>query len=91
MELTVLRDRIDHVDEEILRQLEKRMDISVRIARILAQQQQPPRDSERERATMQHMGSLCREKTAEEILPIFEAILAGTRHYQEKELQAEKA
>ncbi len=88
MELSELRIRIDEVDRELVRLLERRMDVSRDIAACKAERGTPVYDPAREAEKLAAVRAMCRPDTAAGISDVFRAIMAASRSYQ-SELQSE--
>ncbi len=82
MELNELRARIDGVDRELIRLLERRMDISEEIAVWKKAHEVPVLDAAREEEKLAAVRARCRPERAEVIAEIFRSIMAGSRAVQ---------
>ncbi len=82
MELSELRSKIDGVDRELIRLLEQRMDISLKIAAWKKTNGVPVLDAARERQKLAAVRAQCRPETAEAIAEIFRSIMMSSRAVQ---------
>lgn len=90
MELTELRNRIDSIDRELIALLEQRMDVAAGIAAYKKDTGKPILDPARELEKLQAVNNLCRSETADLITGLFAEIMAASRAYQTRQMEAEE-
>ena len=81
-ELDILRKKIDDIDHEIVKLLEKRMDISKEIKTVKIHKNISVLDSNREKEILDRI--FCNEKYAQGIAEIYKVIMNVSKDLQKK-------
>ncbi|MCF0240901.1 MAG: chorismate mutase [Streptococcus gallolyticus] len=92
MNLDTIRQEIDHVDQELVALLEKRMQLVNQVVAYKKATEKPILDTSREDAVLQKAASRVEDKAFEQtIVNTFADIMKNSRDYQAKQLDNDLA
>ena len=89
MDLNELREKIDAVDRQLIELLEQRLDVAAQIAAYKKAHGLAVLDPGREAAKVEAVKAQCRPETAELIGALYGPIMAASRAYQERLMEAQ--
>ena len=85
--LEELREKIDGIDEKIVKLYRERMDVTKDIAAYKKEKELPVLDAGRERAVLAKIGQLAGDDLADYAQSVYRTVMATTRSYQNWDLR----
>ena len=84
MKLREIRGKIDAVDQQLLALLEERFALAGQVAQYKKEHSLPVKDAGREAELLRRLREQARPALADDILPLFAAIIEASVRYQER-------
>ncbi len=88
-DISSLREKINEIDNEIVKLWKQRMEIALEIAEVKKEKNLPVLDAEREKELLDRVGNIAGEELDSYCRELYEKIMTISREYQQKHLNNE--